>query len=393
MPLHTVRRFGAGGGGDRYVELRLVACAGCGHLYNEAFDSELGAEMYGDGPLTNVPVHPSMTDRLRQLIVWLDVEAVNRAAPPDIIEIGSGSGHLARILAPLSRSITVFEPNRSLTAAMLPEPAIRLVSEELPPVGLPESADLVICRQVLEHLADPLVLLRAIRSCLREGGRAYLEVPNGGYVFEHAAFMDVHLPHVQYFSRDGFLHLARRAGLAPVKEQWIKGRHDFGILFTAVAPEPCPPSPPPGGDAVDLGQRFTARIAAARDRLSQLGPRIGLYGATAQAQSFVNAMAPSRRFPVVFDDTPGLSGFALFDRHHDIPVEAPSAERLATLDAVVVTAYLHDSAIARNLRAGGFAGPILTIRADFPTDEPDVDWLYTDSAAGPPGRSEVAADA
>ena len=42
---------------------------------------------------------------------------------------------------------------------------------------LPESADLVICAHLLEHLPDPSVVVREIREALPDGGYIYVEVP------------------------------------------------------------------------------------------------------------------------------------------------------------------------------------------------------------------------
>jgi SAM-dependent methyltransferase len=363
-PLLTVKRL-SDPGPDRFAELRLVACAACGHMRNAGYDPSFDEALYADGPLTNVPVDPSMVERLRDLIGWLELDGA--AAPPDIVEIGCGSGHLSRILAPFARSVTVYEPNRSLTPAMLPEPSIRLISAPLPAEGAAGSADLIICRQVLEHLSDPAALMRSLRACLRPGGRAYLEVPDGDYVARHAAFMDIHPPHVQYFTRDGFVRAAAQAGFAPLKEQRIKDGHDFGVLFAAVDPQPDAPVPTADRALIDgLAAALTERIAVAAARLAALGPGIILYGATAQAQAFINSVDTAGRCAAVFDDTEALAGFALFDGRHVIPVTAPSAERLATAPAVVITAYLHDAAIAGKLRRSGFDGPILTIRPNSP---------------------------
>src|SRR5688572_106604 len=56
---------------DWFAELDVVQCRACGHSYNRKFDEALAERLYGDVPLTNVPVHPTMIGRLAALKDWL----------------------------------------------------------------------------------------------------------------------------------------------------------------------------------------------------------------------------------------------------------------------------------------------------------------------------------
>ncbi len=51
-----------------------------------------------------------------------------------------------------------------------------------------ESFDIIICRSVIEHVEEPLILLGAIDDLLKPGGLLALETPNMGQVFERNAF-------------------------------------------------------------------------------------------------------------------------------------------------------------------------------------------------------------
>lgn len=66
--------------------------------------------MYGDVPLTNVPVHPSMVKRLQDAIAWIDPE---HYAGKRVVEIGGGAGHVARLLSASAAEVVVFEPCRA----------------------------------------------------------------------------------------------------------------------------------------------------------------------------------------------------------------------------------------------------------------------------------------
>lgn len=358
VPLRIMTALDRSQEAEPFVPFALVACATCGHLYNRAFDGALIDAMYGDAPLTNVPVHPSMIDRLSSLLDWLGPDTV---VGRDVVEIGSGSGHLARLLAAQARSVRLFEPNRNLTGAMLPEPNITLVNAHFPCDLGAASVDTVFCRQVLEHVPDPFAILRAIRAALRSGGRAYLEVPDACYVVRHGAFADLHAQHVQYFDRDAFAALAARAGLRRLKTLEIKDGHDFGMLFEAAAPATDPGYCGGLFDAAAFGRHLATRLEAARRAVAGLAGPVVLYGATAQGQAFVNAVSLGAVAGTVLDDNSALFGFALFNRTHRFVIRPPT-ELDRAAEAVVILAYLHDEAIARNLRAAGYRNRILTTR-------------------------------
>jgi SAM-dependent methyltransferase len=75
--------------------------------------------------------------------------------------------------------------------------------------------DVVTLIHVLEHALDPLQLLRDVRAELRDGGRAYIEVPDlESPHWRGAAFL--HIAHLQVFAESTLTELLLRAGLEPV---------------------------------------------------------------------------------------------------------------------------------------------------------------------------------
>lgn len=121
------------------------------------------------------------TERVRSLV----------APPARVLEIGSGSGGLCVALARMGYDVTGIEPNEDgvrasrLRAQRYPGIRCRFevgVAERLP---LPDgSVDLVVSRQVLEHVPD---LPGAARECFRvlaPGGLCYHNLPNFTFPWE-----------------------------------------------------------------------------------------------------------------------------------------------------------------------------------------------------------------
>ena len=83
---------------------------------------------------------------------------------------------------------------------------------------LGERVDVVLLTGVLEHLRDVDDSLRQVRSCLREGGSLYVEVPDASRYDEHfsAPFQLFSMEHVNYFSPASLGNLLARHGFAPV---------------------------------------------------------------------------------------------------------------------------------------------------------------------------------
>jgi 2-polyprenyl-3-methyl-5-hydroxy-6-metoxy-1,4-benzoquinol methylase len=91
----------------------------------------------------------------------------------------------------------------------------------------PGSLDLVLCLDVLEHMADPWTMVRRLSALLAPGGRLIVSVPNirhwkfvwrllarGDFHYRDAGLLD--RTHLRFFVRETAVELATCGGLAPV---------------------------------------------------------------------------------------------------------------------------------------------------------------------------------
>lgn len=363
VPILPMLRVGESPQPDHFATLEVVRCSACGHLYNRAYDAALADRMYRSELLSSVPVHVSMSRYLEEIAQWIGRP---QYASRRVIEVGAGSGHLARILAQAAHQLWVFEPCRGLRAEMLPEPNITLINEPFAASLVEQPADLIVCRQVLEHVASPLGLLRQIRAALRDGGALYLEVPRAEYIEDHAALFDLHYAHVQYFHEPNLLGLAAQAGFEPVRNWQIKDGHDVGVLLRP-ARHPVARDSGSGLQASDsLCSRLEERRARTCAWLASVEGPVALYGACAQGAAFLDVFQAEGRFAVAVDDNPSYEGYALYSASQCVPVVRSTHEAARRSAHVVIAAYLHDTVIASRLREAGCAGQVVSLRAPAP---------------------------
>ena len=127
---------------------------------------------------------------------------VAKIEPHLVVDFGGGYGSLARKIAAtcLKAEVKIVEPYPNKIAKHLAEPYKNL--EYIP--KLPESADVMVAQDVLEHVSDPLNVFSQLLDSTKVGG--YVITANCFY-----PVMKCHLPHVFHF-RYSFRFIAPMLG-------------------------------------------------------------------------------------------------------------------------------------------------------------------------------------
>jgi glycosyltransferase involved in cell wall biosynthesis len=124
-------------------------------------------------------------ERVRNFNRWM-AESISAHVGARVLEIGAGIGNITTWLLPRDYYLaTDINPHflsylRNLAMGRPYLEIARLDLEDEPGFARwREQFDTVICLNVLEHVRDPLLALRNMRSALRRGGRLVLYVPRG----------------------------------------------------------------------------------------------------------------------------------------------------------------------------------------------------------------------
>jgi 2-polyprenyl-3-methyl-5-hydroxy-6-metoxy-1,4-benzoquinol methylase len=152
----------------------------------------------------------------RRYCDWLFAQFEDRVHG-DVAEVGAGIGTFSeRILAAGARSLLLIEPEPMCADALdrrfAGDERVEIVRELLPeaPHLVPESRDLVVCQNVLEHVSDDAGAVRRMGAALRPGAALVLIVPAGPRLYGP---LDEAYGHRRRYTEGYLSDLVRQAGL------------------------------------------------------------------------------------------------------------------------------------------------------------------------------------
>lgn len=176
-----------------------------------------------------------------------------------VLDVGCASGYLAEILTAKGYAVIGIDKGGAssdrfpTTATLIPAD----LNSGLPP--LPGNFQFILCADVLEHLRDPLKLLREIRAYIVPGGKLLASLPNSGNLYfrlnvlmgrfpqhDRGLFDRTHLHFytwagwVDLFSKSGFMIEGVRSSGVPVglalprwKDSLLVRGLEFGAFWMA----------------------------------------------------------------------------------------------------------------------------------------------------------------
>jgi hypothetical protein len=226
----------------------------------------------------------------------------------------------------------------------------------------------VVCRHVIEHVADPPALLRSVRAALAASPRArvFFETPCVEWILRRQVAWDFFYEHCSLFTADALATAFTAAGFAVAAV-----RHVFGgqyLWLEAHLAEDARPWRPSGvtGPPVELARRFAAAEAARvgswrrdLDRLAAAGP-LAVWGAGAKGVTFCNLADPdARRIACVVDVNPAKQGKFVAGTGH--PIVAPERAAAAGVTAALVLNPNYVAEVADGLARLGSRARVLDL--------------------------------
>ncbi|MGH7307134.1 MAG: class I SAM-dependent methyltransferase [Candidatus Rokuibacteriota bacterium] len=344
--------------------LSMHVCLRCGFVFNEEFDAAKLA--YGADYDNTQECSAAFARHLEQLARRVVEHHGLRNA--HIVEVGCGKGSFLRRLTTYpetdNRGIG-YDPSYTGPDSELGG-RLRFYRENYGPASAHGGVDVVICRHVIEHVADPVALLEAIGGSVRRSPSplVFFETPCVEWILEHRVVWDFFYEHCSLFAAGTLAAALRAAGFRVDTVHRVFGGQ-YLWLEAGVAER----TPEPGwaaGDVPALTTAFAAAEVRQRQRwgeaaaaLARTG-RVALWGAGAKGVTFANLVDPDGDIiDCIVDLNPAKQGKFLPGTGHPIVSQTDMAARGVRHAILMNPIYGEENAAL--LRSGGIEANLIEL--------------------------------
>lgn len=329
----------------------MVQCRHCGFIFNCAFEPE--NVVYGSGYHIERGVSKYYRQHLKNV-----AEQINSAFPiagKTVLEAGRGTGEFLRIMAGCGPRMCIgVDPSAEdelegciVRRTLFDEDYLQQYQEQI---------DLFINRHMIEHIENPLEMLRLFARALPENGILYLETPRLDWILEHEVFYDFSYEHCSYFTDEFMERLLTAAGFSV----FAQNTSFDGQYFSILAKRNCRMAPiqPASSDALkQVTKKFRMtkeRYRAAKKFFSQYPSEAGtvykgvyLWGAGGKGTMCCNLLG-GRCILGCIDKNPFKQGKYIPGTGH--PVIAPKEITYEKVNCVLVENDVYFDEIAEELQ-------------------------------------------
>lgn len=305
-------------------DLILSCCNSCGFIFNSAFQEDL--IMYGNAYDNRQHFSEFFLQYIKKMSeCYIQQRGVTNS---HIIEVGCGDGTFLRLLLSDDKNGntgTGFDPSYRGPESDCDGRA-RFIVDYYDEKYTDHSADVVISRHVIEHIANPIKFLTMIRNCLgnREGALIFTETPDVTWILRNKCFWDFCYEHCSYFSPDSLSHALKITGFNSIEMiKTFGGQYMLSIAKSQKSNPHYHPSTHGKNDISSIAQEYAQHewnfIEKNRSILKMLHDKgnVFLWGAGAKGVMYANMIDPESEFITnIVDVNPGKQGGYLSGTGH-----------------------------------------------------------------------------
>jgi SAM-dependent methyltransferase len=299
--------------------ISLTYCPACSYIMNRAFEPHrVEYTQAYDNSLHFSPFYQKYARSLAKSLIER-----YQLYQKDIVTIGCGKGEFLLLLCELGNNRGVgFDPSyvKEESHAAVGD-RVKFIQDYYSQRYADLPADLIVCRQVLEHVWNPMDLLKTLRSTVgkRVGTNIFFEVPNAIHTFCILSVWDIIYEHCSYFtpislslafSSSGFrvCEVTEEFGsqylcvYALPDNQRARGHQDYRRLGDMSQIE---------RDIVSFSANYQSIVEMFRRKLQELeskGKRVVLWGAGSKGVTFLNTFQHCGQIKFAVDINPRKQG-------------------------------------------------------------------------------------
>jgi SAM-dependent methyltransferase len=173
---------------------------------------------------------PGLVLRVKE---WLDLRNYRKALglldteSPSVLDVGGGTGEVSSIFVRHGASGTVVDPDAT-SIEVAQKRGLEGFVGRIEDFETDRRFDLVLMLNLIEHVDDPIGVLRRAGELVSPGGLVWLQTPNfralDGRIYRHRNWAGYHCPrHWAIFSEAGLRRALARTGLEPADFQRTQG--------------------------------------------------------------------------------------------------------------------------------------------------------------------------
>lgn len=215
------------------LTLGLFRCRECGFIFADGADLRELVALYSS--LDDPGYIDTLEPRTLQMRWLMSSALAARPQAKTMLDVGAGAGLLVKEGKARGLDAVGVEPSRALVQAGIEKFQVQLHAGEYPhPALAGRTFDLVFLIDVIEHVADPVGLLKHLAAALAPGGALVLVTPDVRSLCAHLPgqrWWHFRLAHVGYFDRQTLGKAAAAAGLRPVR--FFRAKWFFRVRYLA----------------------------------------------------------------------------------------------------------------------------------------------------------------
>jgi len=279
-------------------DLNTVVCEECGFVFNQTFDSSklsYGKD-YDNAQNYSTYFTKHITNLVNDLILKKNVKNSN------ILEIGCGNGYFLNQLVKNKEWGNFgfgFDPSYK-GSTLDKEKHLKFKISYFDPDRVDIPVDVVICRHVIEHIPDPLNLLRNVRKVLNQypDAHVFFETPTVEWILENKIIWDFTYEHCSFFTKNSLTTAFQYSGFQ-VKDvsTLFEGQY---LWMEAVPYEKYEMTKTPGQisrlvKAFEISEKKITKEWKIKIKMLANKGKVALWGAGGKGTTFVNLFDKEHR--------------------------------------------------------------------------------------------------